>query len=70
MDIEETLRKHRDELLRMPGVVGVGIGADPEGEGRVILIMVNRDPRLAGPLPQAIDGHRLVIQEAGEVSAL
>lgn len=54
----------------MPGVVGVGIGADPEGEGRVILVMVNSDPRLAGPLPQAIDGHRLVIQEAGEVSAL
>lgn len=69
MDIEETLRKHQDDLLRIPGVVGVGLGADQRG--RVILVMVTRlEPRFVGQLPKAIDGHRLLVQEVGDVSAL
>lgn len=69
MDIEETLRKHRDELMRRPGVVGVGIGDDPQG--RVILVMVTRlDSPAVGQLPEFLEGYRVVVQEVGDVSAL
>lgn len=70
MDIEETLRKHRDELMQRPGVVGVGIGDDPQG-GRVILVMVTRlDSPSVGQLPEFLEGYRVVVQEVGDVSAL
>jgi hypothetical protein len=53
-------------LMRMPGIVGVGVTA--ENDRAAVLVLVGRlTPEVAAAVPRQIEGHPVVIQEVGEI---
>ncbi len=68
MAIEKVLERQREALMLRPEAVGVGIG---ERAGKpVIVFMVNRKtPEALAGLPAEIDGHPLIVEEVGEITA-
>jgi hypothetical protein len=50
---------HRDQLLAVPGVAGVGHGRTPDGSD-AILVWVT-DARAADQLPAEIDGYAVIV---------
>lgn len=52
MNAREVLERHRAELLRLPGVVGVGIG---EAEGTEVIELLVESPRERGCWPEELE---------------
>jgi hypothetical protein len=68
LSIEEIQQKHQHELMRIPGVIGVGIGLDADES--VLVVMVAKQSRtIKRKVPKELDGYRLVIQETGVIRA-
>ncbi len=74
----EVKARHEDDLLRRPGVVGVGVGLRRSGgtltdEVAIVVMVRNRaEIDALGPeyaLPDEIEGVPVDIQETGEISA-
>ncbi len=61
MNIEKALQKHRDRLLRLPNVSGVGIG---EKDGTAVILVFVKEKLAESRLrpneivPRALEGHR------------
>ena len=68
MNIKQTLENHQERLMAIPGVTGIGIGN--KDNKPVIVVMTAGSPAGAkAMLPQSLDGHPVVIEETGEISA-
>ena len=67
--IEQVQAEHTDEWMRIPGVVGTGVGLH---EGRpCILIMTSADPgQIDANIPQIVEGYPVIIENTGEFRAL
>jgi hypothetical protein len=69
-DIRAVLDEHREELMRLPGVVGVGIGQDETtGEPIIVVLMAEPAPDLEKALPQKLDGYSVKPRVVGEIKA-
>lgn len=72
MDLErvrDVKRKHNRELMRIPGVVGTGVGRDPS-RGPVIEVYVELDtPETHRAIPDTIEGVDVRIVETGGFEA-
>jgi len=68
MEIEQVLARHEAELMRIPGVNGIGIG---QRHGNpVILVMLDRPAsQLPVTIPSQLDGVPVEIEVIGEVTA-
>jgi len=67
--IQEVLRDHTPELLRIPGVVGTGQG---ERNGRpTLMVMLNHpaDSTVTRLLPRVIEGYPVEVRVVGDVKA-
>jgi hypothetical protein len=68
MNIEQAFKRHHDQLVAVPGVTGMGIGR--RDDKPAIVIMVKQlTPELKARLPQALEGHPVVVEQSGEISA-
>jgi hypothetical protein len=70
--LEEIQERHEDEVLRIPGVQGIGIGLDEKRENLLFHVyVIKQTPSLTGALPREIDGIPVqVIETGGEVTPL
>jgi hypothetical protein len=68
-DIREVLRKHTDEIMEVPGVVGIAEGRY-RGKPCVRVFVVQRTPELLDRLPASLDGYPVRVEESGEFRAL
>jgi hypothetical protein len=69
-DIGAVLDEHQEELMRLPGVVGVGIGQDGmTGEPIILVLMAEPAPDLEKALPQKLDGYSVKPLVVGEIKA-
>ncbi len=66
--IEDVLKKHADELMAIPGVVGVGEGKS-RGEQCIVIFVQDKQASSLGVLPDNIEGYSLTIEESGEFRA-
>ena len=66
VSIATTIERHSAELLEIPGVVGVAEGAR-DGRPIVQILVERRTPELLSRLPQALDGHPVVVIETGVI---
>jgi hypothetical protein len=67
LSIEDAKNRHEDSLMKLPNVIGVGIG---EQDGApVIEVLVRTKMSGAEPslIPQSIEGYAVNIVEAGDV---
>jgi hypothetical protein len=72
VDIEAVRRKYEDQLLKLPNVVGVGIGE--QDNQPVIQVLVSRKvPESAlqpdEVVPKTLEGHRTDVEAIGSPSA-
>jgi|ERR1041385_307097 hypothetical protein len=64
--IEEVLKENTDHLMKIPGVVGTGIG-EYEGKPCIKVLVVKKTPVLQNQIPMMLETWRVVIEETGEV---
>lgn len=70
-DINAVLRDHDKELLAIPGVVGVYVGALEDGRTPCLKVMLARKtPEAERQVPQVIEGYRVVQEVTGEIRPL
>jgi hypothetical protein len=70
-DINAVLEEHDDQLLAIPGVVGVYIGLLPDDETPCLKVMVIKETEdLKRRIPTSIDGYPVLIEEAGVIRPL
>lgn len=67
--IEEVLKANTDDLMAIPGVVGTAIG-EHEGKPCIKVYVVKKTNEIEKKVPQTLEGHRVVIEETGEIRAL
>ncbi len=68
MTIEQVLERQREALMRRPGAVGVGLGLQ-DGKPAIVFMVDQKTPETLAGLPHDIDGHPLVVEEVGEITA-
>ena len=68
MAIENVLERRRDALMSRPEAVGVGIG-ERAGKPVIVLMVKHKTPETLAGLPAEIDGHPLIVEEVGEITA-
>jgi len=69
-EIVDVMEKHQEELMSMPGVLGVGIGRSEATGEFVILVMVKEmPPALQEVLPKELDGFKVESVVTGEIEA-
>ena len=66
--IQEAQRQLTDRLMALPGVVGVALG-DCDGAPCIRVLVAERTPELAAGIPASFQGHRVEIDEVGELRA-
>jgi hypothetical protein len=66
MSVAATIERHSAELLAISGVVGVSEGVR-DGQPVLQILVVRRTPELLARLPQALDGHPVVVVETGVI---
>jgi hypothetical protein len=66
MTINAVIQSHAEELLEIPGVVGVAHGAH-EGHSVVQILVERRTPELLAKLPRTLDGYPVVVVQSGEL---
>lgn len=70
MSIEDVKRKHEASLMKIPGVLGVGIGK-ASGGGRAIHVLVEEiTHRVRETVPPMLDGFIVEVVRVGEVRKL
>lgn len=67
--IREVLERHTDELMAVPGVVGIAEGLS-QGRPCIKVFVVDRNSKLLRRIPETIEGFLLQIEESGEFRAL
>lgn len=67
MGIDDVLARHRESLVAVPGVVGVGV--TERGGQPAVLVMLSRVTPESKALPEEIDGYPVLIEVTGEIAA-
>ena len=70
-DINLVLQEHDDELLAIPGVVGVFAGLLEDGKTQCLKVMADRKTReLERAIPKSLEGYPVVLEETGPIRPL
>lgn len=69
-DINEVMEAHVANLMALPGVVGVFIGALDNGTPCIKVMVVKTTPELEKKIPPDLEGHPVLIVETGEIRPL
>ena len=67
-DINAVLRRHDKELLALPGVVGVYVGALDDGKTLCLKVMLaQKSPETERAIPRRLEGFPVVIEITGQI---
>jgi hypothetical protein len=58
-ELDVLKRRLAPKLLRLPGVIGVGVEEDDDGTGRLTIHLESDEPAVRESLPQEVDGERV-----------
>ena len=67
--IEEVLKDHTEELMSIPGVVGIGQGLC-NGKPCIKVLVIEKTSELEQKIPDNIESYQVMIEETGEIRAL
>lgn len=68
MNIEQAFDRHHDRLMAVSGVTGLGIG-ERDGKPAIVIMVKEITPEIEAALPKVIEGHPVVVEPTGEISA-
>jgi len=66
---EEVLNRHSGELMRMRGVLSVGIGRDDSGRPVIVIGLDGERPETQAALPSSLDGVPILLRTSGRIEA-
>jgi hypothetical protein len=69
-DIIRAMDAHVNELMAIPGVVGVAVGALDDGKLCIKVLVAKKTPEHRERIPKEIEGYPVVIEESGEIRAM
>lgn len=64
---EEVLNRHSGELMRMRGVLSVGIGRDESGRPVIVIGLDGERPETQAALPSSLDGVPVQVLTSGRI---
>ena len=64
-ELKEVKQRHAQELLKQPGVSGVGIEKDDAGDFVLVIHLDSNDPEVRANLPDQVEGHRVKYIQSG-----
>jgi hypothetical protein len=70
MSLDDAIRvmdTHVDELMAVPGVIGVAVGELDDGKPCIKVLVVKNTPAHASLVPKTIEGIPVVVEETGEI---
>lgn len=71
MDINDVLRAHDQELMTIPGVVGVYVGLLPDAKTPCLIVMVVKETKdLRKKIPESLEGYPVQLEESGIIRPL
>ncbi|MDT8369547.1 MAG: hypothetical protein RQ745_10095 [Longimicrobiales bacterium] len=68
--MRDVTRRHADGLMALPGVLAVGAGQATDGRDAVVVTLRRTDVRLAGEIPDELDGYPIVIRFTDTIRVL
>lgn len=68
--VSEVLQHHRDQLMSLPGVVGVAQGRTEDGRDCIVVMLKEDNPDLRAQIPALLEGYPVQIKITGEFRAL
>ena len=66
-EITQVMDAHVDELMAIPGVVGVAVGALDDGTPCILVLVAKINAGIHKSVPQEIEGHPVKIEVTGEI---
>ena len=66
-DINTVKDAHADELMALPGVVGVYVGELEDHTPAIGVMVVKKTPELEQKIPRSLEGHPVRIDETGVI---
>ena len=69
-DVIRAMDAHVNELMAIPGVVGVAVGALDSGKLCIKVLVVKKTAEHRKLIPKEIEGYTIVIEESGEIRAM
>jgi hypothetical protein len=67
--IQDVKKQHETRLLKLQGVVSVGIGLDEKGRRAIVIGLDGANPDIAARLPETLDGYPVTIKIVGPIKA-
>ena len=67
--IKEVLKEYTDELMSIPGVVGIAQGICV-GKPCIKVFVIKKTPELEQKIPNVLDRHPVIVEETGKFRAL
>jgi hypothetical protein len=67
--IQDVKGRHARRLLALPGVVSVGIGANPQGREVIVIGLDRPRPEIQASLPAQLEGYPVRVEITGVVQA-
>ena len=69
ISVHDVKKKYQSKIMRIKGVVGIGVGKDEEQDAIVVFIM-ERTTVIEKKVPKELKGFPVIVHEIGIVSAL
>lgn len=66
-DIERVMNEHVSELMAVPGVTGVAVGALDDGSPCILVLVVARSETRRRRIPQTLGGYPVKIVVSGKI---
>ncbi len=69
-DINIVMEAHVSELMAIPGVAGVAVGALDDGTPCILVLVIKASDELGRKIPKTLEGHPVQIFESGEIKPM
>lgn len=66
-DINLVLHDHAQELMSVPGVVGVAVSARDDGTPCILVMVESADDTIGRHLPTSLEGYPVLVEVTGEL---
>lgn len=69
-DINEVMNSHVDELMSIPGVVGVAVGELDDKTPCILVLVVEESEEISRRIPKKLEGHPVRLFVSGEIKPM
>jgi hypothetical protein len=66
--VREVLKRHADDLMAVPGVVGIGVG-ESQGMPCILVFVVEKNAEVLRQIPNTLEGYLIQVEESGDFRA-